>query len=161
MAGLPGAAQDRVPAHVPGTRPGLVVSAATGRRMPSCWHSGTRTRHCGGTPAGCGTSQPTGPGSPRWRVLRGHVSGEPVTGAAPGLQPLAQVGHQPHLAADHLRVIALRGQILAEAAGIRRQRAAHLSPGPMPRASGALHSPLPDSNQRGNNDVENWISHLT
>jgi len=34
--------------------------------MLSCWHSGTRTRCCAGTPAGCGTSQPTGRGSPRW-----------------------------------------------------------------------------------------------
>jgi hypothetical protein len=35
--------------------------------MPSCSCSGTRTRYCGGTPAGCGTSRLTGPGSPRWR----------------------------------------------------------------------------------------------
>ena len=41
-------------------------SAATGRRMPNCWCSGTRTRCCAGTPAGSGTSQQTGCGSPRW-----------------------------------------------------------------------------------------------
>src|SRR5438046_672821 len=35
--------------------------------MPSCWCSGTRTRCCAGMPGGCGTSQLTGPGSPRSR----------------------------------------------------------------------------------------------
>src|ERR1035441_9209888 len=40
--------------------------SGTRRRTPSCWWSGTRTRCCAGTPGGCGTSQPTGPGSPRW-----------------------------------------------------------------------------------------------
>ena len=34
--------------------------------MLSCWRSGTRTRCCAGTPAGSGTSRPTGRGSPRW-----------------------------------------------------------------------------------------------
>ena len=37
--------------------------------MMSCWCSGMRTRYSGGTSAGCGTSRPTGPGSPRWRGL--------------------------------------------------------------------------------------------
>jgi hypothetical protein len=34
--------------------------------MLSCWCCGTRTRCCAGTPAGSGTSQRTGCGSPRW-----------------------------------------------------------------------------------------------
>src|ERR1035438_8928204 len=39
-------------------------SAVTGRRTPSCWCSGTRTRCCAGTPAGYDTNPPTGSGSP-------------------------------------------------------------------------------------------------
>ena len=39
-----------------------LVSAGTMPRTLSCWCSGTRTRCCAGTPGGCGTSQPTGPG---------------------------------------------------------------------------------------------------
>ena len=42
-------------------------SAGTWPRMLSCWHSGTRTRCCGGRSGGYGTSRPTGCGSPRWR----------------------------------------------------------------------------------------------
>jgi hypothetical protein len=41
-------------------------SGVTGRRMPSCSCSGTRTRCCAGMPAGYGTSRATGCGSPRW-----------------------------------------------------------------------------------------------
>jgi hypothetical protein len=42
----------------------LASYAATWRRTLSCWYSGTRTRYCAGTSAGCGVSRPTGPGSP-------------------------------------------------------------------------------------------------
>ena len=41
-------------------------SAATGRGPLSCWCSGTRTRCCAATWAGCDTSRPTGCASPRW-----------------------------------------------------------------------------------------------
>src|SRR5438034_337894 len=34
--------------------------------MLNCWPSGTRTRCCAATSAGCVTSRPTGCGSPRW-----------------------------------------------------------------------------------------------
>src|SRR6266700_3987468 len=34
--------------------------------MPNCWYSGTRTRCCAATPAGCVTTRPTGCGSPCW-----------------------------------------------------------------------------------------------
>jgi hypothetical protein len=37
--------------------------------MLNCWYSDMRMRYCGGTPGGCGTSRPTGPGSPHWRGL--------------------------------------------------------------------------------------------
>jgi hypothetical protein len=67
MVGLPGAAQDRLPAHVPVLGLAVLAFRGTGRRMLSCWCSGTRTRCCADTPAGCGTSLPTGCGSPRWR----------------------------------------------------------------------------------------------
>jgi putative transposase len=39
----------------------VLVFRGDGRRMPSCWCSGMRTRCCGGTPAGCGMSRLTGP----------------------------------------------------------------------------------------------------
>jgi len=60
MVGLPGAAQDRLSAHVPGNSawPSW-CSAATGRRMPRCWCSGTRTRCCVGTlPGGVRVGRP-------------------------------------------------------------------------------------------------------
>ena len=34
--------------------------------MLNCWCSGTRTRYCAATLAGCDTSRPAGYGSPRW-----------------------------------------------------------------------------------------------
>jgi hypothetical protein len=45
-------------------------SAATGRRMPSCWCSGTRTRCCAAMSAGCGTSRTTGRGAVRLMARR-------------------------------------------------------------------------------------------
>ena len=49
--------------------------------MRSCWCSGTRTRCCAATPAGSGTSRPTGYGSPRW-------DGSSPAGAGPGIFPV-------------------------------------------------------------------------
>jgi len=46
-----------------------------------------RTRYCGGTPAGCGTSRLTGPGSPRWRGLYRAGAG-PKSSTVPGLARL-------------------------------------------------------------------------
>ena len=50
----------------------LGVAALSFRGDPakaaSCRRSGTRTRCCAATLAGCGTSRPTGRGSPRWHV---------------------------------------------------------------------------------------------
>jgi hypothetical protein len=83
-------------------------------------------------------------GSPRPQVLLDHNRGQPITGTAPALQPATQIGHQPHLAADHLRVIAPCGQMLAEPVGIRCQRAADLCPGRMTSALPALHGRLLD-----------------
>ncbi len=59
MVGWPGAAQDRLPAGSPATRPGrLGCSVRTWRRMLSCWCPGTRTRCCAATPARAGTGRP-------------------------------------------------------------------------------------------------------
>ena len=55
-------------------------SARTWRRTLSCWCSGTRTRYCAATPAGSGTSRPTGCGSPRWH-------GSSPAGAGPKSSP--------------------------------------------------------------------------
>jgi hypothetical protein len=63
----PGAALDRLPADSPTTRLGCPwYSVRTWRRMLNCWCSGTRTQCCAAMLAGCGTSRPTGCGSPRW-----------------------------------------------------------------------------------------------
>jgi hypothetical protein len=63
----------------PRSAAGWSCSAAHRRpRTPSCWCSGTRTRCCAGTLAAFGTSQPTGPGSPR-------SCGSSRGGAGPGL----------------------------------------------------------------------------
>jgi hypothetical protein len=54
MVGLPGAAQDRLLAHMPGARhgrPGVPRWRAKDAELPVL---GMRTRSCGGTSAGCG-----------------------------------------------------------------------------------------------------------
>ena len=70
----------------------VLVLRGDRRRMLSCWYSGMRTRYCGGTSAGCGTSRPTGPGSPRWRGIyragAGPKSSRDASDAA-GLAPQA------------------------------------------------------------------------
>ncbi len=59
-----------------------------------------RTRYCGGTSAGCGTSRLTGPGSPRWRGLYRAGAGpksSPVRHeqAAQARAPADSPGHRP------------------------------------------------------------------
>ena len=56
MVGLPRAAQDRLPAGSPDTRPGCPGFRGTSRRRLSCWYSGTRTRCCAAMSAGSGTA---------------------------------------------------------------------------------------------------------
>ena len=120
-------------------------STATGRRMPSCWCSGTRTRCCAGTPADrlVATYGPHERAPPQAGPVHAPLASDPG-------RPRARCGHRPH--PTHPPQSASPGtrghteRDLGSCADYRPQRCAPPGSLPQPRSRPGIPGPRPPHN---------------